>query len=173
MMPGRAAPPPPDATPLALRSVESDSVAIAPVAPLFACSRALQRCAAHGPPSTIRECARRCLRAHRLPMVRRSWNDPMARGRRASIGGDMKRTVMAAVAAATAALATIASVADAQLTRTEIRIVGSSTVYPFTVAVAEQLARAGRFRAPNVEATGTGAGMRSFCVGLGARHADV
>src|SRR5258705_2038454 len=85
----------------------------------------------------------------------------------------MKRTVMAAVAAATAALATIASVADAQLTRTEIRIVGSSTVYPFTVAVAEQLARAGRFRAPNVEATGTGAGMRSFCVGLGARHADV
>lgn len=53
-----------------------------------------------------------------------------------------------------------------------VRAVGSSTVYPFASAVAEQVAKAGG-RSPVIESTGTGAGMRLFCAGLGARHPDV
>jgi phosphate transport system substrate-binding protein len=58
--------------------------------------------------------------------------------------------------------------------RDQIRIVGSSTVYPFTTAVAEQFARKNAgFKAPIVEATGTGAGMKLFCQGVGGRFPDV
>jgi phosphate transport system substrate-binding protein len=58
--------------------------------------------------------------------------------------------------------------------RDQIRIVGSSTVYPFTTAVAEQFARKNAgFKAPIVEATGTGAGMKLFCAGVGGRFPDV
>jgi phosphate transport system substrate-binding protein len=58
--------------------------------------------------------------------------------------------------------------------RQEIRIVGSSTVYPFTQAVAERFAQANsQFRPPVVESTGTGAGLNLFCGGVGAQHPDV
>lgn len=58
--------------------------------------------------------------------------------------------------------------------RDQIRIVGSSTVYPFTTAVAEQFARRQtEFKAPIVESTGTGAGMKLFCEGVGARFPDI
>jgi phosphate transport system substrate-binding protein len=58
--------------------------------------------------------------------------------------------------------------------RSQIRIVGSSTVYPFTTAVAERFAQANpRFTAPIVESTGTGAGMELFCAGVGTQHPDV
>ncbi len=56
--------------------------------------------------------------------------------------------------------------------RDQIRIVGSSTVFPFTTAVAEQFGRAGRFKTPVVESTGTGGGMRLFCAGVGPQHPD-
>jgi phosphate transport system substrate-binding protein len=91
----------------------------------------------------------------------------------------MKRTFMVvagmvgAAVALSGALVAIAGLADAQLFRTQIRIVGSSTVYPFTVAVAEQFAQSRQFRAPSVESTGTGAGIRSFCIGLGAQYPDI
>jgi phosphate transport system substrate-binding protein len=58
--------------------------------------------------------------------------------------------------------------------RQQIRIVGSSTVYPFTTAVAERFAQGNSsFKAPIVESTGTGAGMKLFCAGVGAQHPDV
>ncbi len=58
--------------------------------------------------------------------------------------------------------------------RDQIRIVGSSTVYPFTTAVAEQFARKNAgFKAPIVESTGTGGGMKLFCAGVGAQFPDV
>jgi phosphate transport system substrate-binding protein len=58
--------------------------------------------------------------------------------------------------------------------REQIRVVGSSTVYPFTTLVAEQfVARDPDNAAPVIEATGTGAGMRLFCAGLGAAHPDI
>ena len=54
----------------------------------------------------------------------------------------------------------------------QIKIVGSSTVYPFTKAVAEDFARAGH-PAPIVESTGTGAGMKLFCGGVGTQFPDI
>jgi phosphate transport system substrate-binding protein len=58
--------------------------------------------------------------------------------------------------------------------RNQIKIVGSSTVYPFTRAVAERFAQSNpSFKAPIVESTGTGAGMKLFCAGVGAQHPDV
>ena len=58
--------------------------------------------------------------------------------------------------------------------RSQIRIVGSSTVYPFTRAVAERFNQANpNFAAPIVESTGTGGGMKLFCAGVGAQHPDI
>jgi len=58
--------------------------------------------------------------------------------------------------------------------RDTIRIVGSSTVYPFTTAVAEQFNRKNpTFKPPIVESTGTGAGMKLFCAGVGTQHPDI
>lgn len=57
--------------------------------------------------------------------------------------------------------------------RDQIRIVGSSTVYPFAASVAEHFGRVGDFRTPVVEATGTGAGIKLFCEGVGDALPDV
>ena len=58
--------------------------------------------------------------------------------------------------------------------RNQIKVVGSSTVYPFTTIVAEQfLANAPRAKPPVIESTGTGAGMKLFCAGIGAAHPDI
>ena len=58
--------------------------------------------------------------------------------------------------------------------RDQITVVGSSTVYPFTTTVAEQyLANNPRARPPVIESTGTGAGFRLFCAGIGASHPDI
>jgi phosphate transport system substrate-binding protein len=56
--------------------------------------------------------------------------------------------------------------------RDVVRVVGSSTVYPFATAVAEMLGKAGG-KAPVIESTGTGAGMKLFCAGVGASHPDI
>jgi len=73
--------------------------------------------------------------------------------------------------AATAATAlTISSQADA---RSQMRAVGSSTVYPFAKIVSERIARANpRLGTPIIESTGTGAGMKLFCAGVGERFPD-
>src|SRR4051794_23475669 len=55
----------------------------------------------------------------------------------------------------------------------DIHIVGSSTVYPFTKAVAEDFMRANPGVNVTVESTGTGAGMKLFCAGVGSQHPDV
>jgi len=58
--------------------------------------------------------------------------------------------------------------------RGQIRAVGSSTLYPFTTLVAEQLVAAvPDARPPVIESTGTGAGLRLFCAGAGADHPDM
>ncbi len=71
------------------------------------------------------------------------------------------------------ALAVAGTVASAQAGRDTVSVVGSSTVYPFTTTVAEQLGRQGRFKTPKVESTGTGGGIKLFCNGVGAQHPDV
>lgn len=54
----------------------------------------------------------------------------------------------------------------------QIKIVGSSTVYPFTTAVAEEFQRANPGMSVIVESTGTGAGMKLFCGGVGDSFPD-
>ncbi|MCZ8270607.1 MAG: PstS family phosphate ABC transporter substrate-binding protein [Beijerinckiaceae bacterium] len=56
--------------------------------------------------------------------------------------------------------------------RDQIRIVGSSTVYPFTTVVAEQLGKTAGVKTPVVESTGTGGGMKLFCDGVGVQFPD-
>lgn len=77
-----------------------------------------------------------------------------------------------ALYASAAVIALGASAAHAQ-TRDQIRIVGSSTVFPYTQAVAEQYAAMTGNPAPVVESTGTGGGMQIFCGGVGPDHPDI
>lgn len=62
---------------------------------------------------------------------------------------------------------------SANASREHIRIVGSSTVYPFTTAVAERFGRMTHFRTPLVESTGSGSGLVLFCSGVGTRTVDM
>jgi phosphate transport system substrate-binding protein len=74
--------------------------------------------------------------------------------------------------AAVAVLAISATGAFAQ-GREEIRVVGSSTVFPYSQAVAEQFANSMGVPSPIVESTGTGGGMQIFCAGIGEAHPDM
>lgn len=82
----------------------------------------------------------------------------------------MKLKALTGVALLALAASTVVAAAQS---RDQIRIVGSSTVYPFTTAVAEDFGRAGQFRTPVVESTGTGGGFKLFCAGVGADSPDV
>ena len=82
----------------------------------------------------------------------------------------MKTRTLSAIAAFALASTALAGAAYA---RDQIRIVGSSTVYPFTTAVAEQFGKAGTFKTPVVESTGTGGGFKLFCAGVGEATPDV
>jgi phosphate transport system substrate-binding protein len=77
-------------------------------------------------------------------------------------------TSIAAIALATATMA--ATGAEA---RDQIRIVGSSTVFPFSTTVAEQFGKTSDFKTPVVESTGSGGGLKLFCAGLGTEHPDM
>lgn len=76
------------------------------------------------------------------------------------------------LSAVVAVVGTIAF-AGAASARDTIRVVGSSTVYPFTTAVAEQFGKSGAGKTPVVESTGTGGGFKLFCAGVGVGHPDV
>jgi phosphate transport system substrate-binding protein len=71
------------------------------------------------------------------------------------------------------ALGLAAAVAAPATARDQIRIVGSSTVYPFSTAVAEQFGRTRGFKTPVVESTGTGGGIKLFCAGTGDQTPDI
>lgn len=57
--------------------------------------------------------------------------------------------------------------------REQLRVVGSSTVFPFVAAAAEKFGYEGKFRTPIVESTGTGGGLKMFCEGVGERYPDM
>ena len=57
--------------------------------------------------------------------------------------------------------------------RDQIKIVGSSTVYPYATVVAETFGKGGKFKTPVIESTGTGGGMKLFCAGVGTQHPDI
>ena len=56
---------------------------------------------------------------------------------------------------------------------TKIRIVGSSTVSPFSTTVAEQFGAISEYPTPIVETTGTGGGFKAFCQGIGPGHPSI
>lgn len=74
-----------------------------------------------------------------------------------------------------AAAATLASCGDNNGgVRTQIKAVGSSTVYPFTTAVAESFVNQDPSRsAPVIESIGTGGGIERFCAGVGNAFPDI
>ena len=77
-------------------------------------------------------------------------------------------TLLAAVALTSAGML----IAGPAAARDQIRIVGSSTVYPFTTTVAEQFGKSSGMKTPVVEFTGTGGGLKLFCAGVGVNHPD-
>ncbi|WP_159586147.1 substrate-binding domain-containing protein [Chelativorans xinjiangense] len=81
----------------------------------------------------------------------------------------MKKLILTASATAIAASLSVGAAAA----RDQIRIVGSSTVFPYTQAVAEEFGNTTDFAAPVTESTGTGGGMQIFCGGVGVDHPDI
>ncbi|MDO8354637.1 MAG: PstS family phosphate ABC transporter substrate-binding protein [Aestuariivirga sp.] len=71
------------------------------------------------------------------------------------------------------AVSALALFAGPALARDQIRIVGSSTVYPFTTTVAENFGKTSGMKTPVVESTGTGGGMKLFCAGAGEDTPDM
>ncbi|PCI51710.1 MAG: phosphate ABC transporter substrate-binding protein [Alphaproteobacteria bacterium] len=65
----------------------------------------------------------------------------------------------------TVGIALLATSAISASATDQIRIVGSSTVYPFSTVVAERFGRTTNFATPIVESTGTGGGFKLFCAG--------
>ena len=76
----------------------------------------------------------------------------------------LKTTVLAA------AVMSVAGVAQA---RDQIRIVGSSTVYPFASYVTEEFGAVSDYPTPVIESTGSGGGLRLFCNGIGDGTPDI
>lgn len=74
-------------------------------------------------------------------------------------------------AVAIAALGVVAMTAQAEA-RDQIRIVGSSTVFPFATVVAENFGKTTGFKTPVIESTGSGGGLKLFCQGVGTEHPD-
>ena len=81
----------------------------------------------------------------------------------------MKNSPFVAAALGLAAVA-FAGEADA---RDRLHMVGSSTVYPFATAVAEEFGKTSGFKTPVVESTGSGGGIKLFCAGIGINHPDI
>ncbi len=81
-----------------------------------------------------------------------------------------KRALMTSVLAGAVVAATgAAQAAD----RDQIRIVGSSTVYPFSSYVAEEIGATTEHPTPVIESTGSGGGMKIFCEGDGLDTPDI
>jgi len=79
----------------------------------------------------------------------------------------VKRVILSLSIAACAA--TVSSVSA----RDSISIVGSSTVYPFSTVAAERFSKSSDFKAPKVESTGSGGGLKLFCQGVGVATPDI
>ncbi|MTI08646.1 PstS family phosphate ABC transporter substrate-binding protein [Rhodospirillaceae bacterium RKSG073] len=80
------------------------------------------------------------------------------------------KSLMKSVAAAALGFVAVSGVAEA---RDQIHIVGSSTVFPFATAVAENFGKSTDFKTPVVESTGSGGGLKLFCAGIGVQHPDI
>jgi len=79
----------------------------------------------------------------------------------------MKKTLLAIMTAVVLLPVTQAEARD------QIRIVGSSTVYPFASYVGEEFGATTRYKTPVIESTGSGGGMKLFCAGNGLDTPDI
>jgi len=84
-----------------------------------------------------------------------------------------KMMIALPLAAALAACGSNGAGGEGGAAKQALKVVGSSTVYPFTTAVAEQFQRDNPNVSIVVESTGTGAGMKLFCGGVGANFPDI
>jgi len=85
----------------------------------------------------------------------------------------LKKVLFTGAVAALAFTGTAVAVSGQAVARDQIRIVGSSTVFPFAATVAEQFGKTSSFKTPVVESTGSGGGLKLFCAGIGERHPDI
>lgn len=86
----------------------------------------------------------------------------------------VRSATFAACCALAGSLALAGCGSQGSASRDQIRSVGSSTVYPFAKVVSEAFAKsAPNTKSPIIESTGTGAGMKLFCGGVGAQFPDV
>ena len=76
------------------------------------------------------------------------------------------------LAPALVAICALTTAAAAE-TRDRLHIVGSSTVFPYTNVVADNLAANDRLPRPDIESTGTGGGFKLFCAGSGIDTPDI
>ncbi|MFY9877476.1 MAG: substrate-binding domain-containing protein [Rhodomicrobium sp.] len=79
---------------------------------------------------------------------------------------------LAALVAATAAAGLLST--GSASARDQVKIAGSSTVFPYAKIVAESFAKANStLKAPVVESGGSGAGIKQFCDGVGEDKIDI
>ena len=55
----------------------------------------------------------------------------------------------------------------------QISVVGSSTVFPFATIASEKWSKSTGHKAPIIESTGSGGGLKLFCAGIGIQHPDI
>lgn len=77
------------------------------------------------------------------------------------------------VAAALTGSALFAPASWAEFQRGYVSIMGSSTVVPFVKAAADKVTHAGKAKAPLIQSSGTGGGIKLFCEGMGPESPDI
>lgn len=82
----------------------------------------------------------------------------------------MNKKMIGALALATAATSFATVSAEG---RSQLSMVGSSTVFPFASVVAERFGQTTSFPTPTIESTGSGGGLSLFCQGIGESTPDV
>ena len=87
--------------------------------------------------------------------------------------GILKRMLILPLIIVTVAYVILGFFTTDAMARDQIKIVGSSTVYPYSTVVAERFGKSGKFKTPVVEATGTGGGFKLFCGGVGSHRPDI
>ncbi len=79
---------------------------------------------------------------------------------------------LVALVAATAAVGIFA--AQSASARDQVKVAGSSTVFPYAKIVAENFSKANsKFKSPVIESGGSGAGIKQFCDGVGEDKIDI
>ncbi|PMR67696.1 substrate-binding domain-containing protein [Halomonas heilongjiangensis] len=85
----------------------------------------------------------------------------------------MNRILKSRAFKTTVIAATVMGVVGVAQARDQIRIVGSSTVYPFASYVTEEFGAVTSYPTPVIESTGSGGGIRLFCNGVGEGTPDI